>query len=240
MFRKLMFVLPVCASVASGCVSTPDLSGATGTEHSEIMIRDVVQRVKCELSEAFDKKVDQREFLWLASWTAHADLTLQVNDSAGVAPNGGYTKYLRKSNAMQDKNVITTVSEAFTLSASANLNGQAERSESVSFTIALDELKLWRKQLDKMEANLPPEKKTCYFGGETGVTGNLGLKEWVDSAFYPVSEGQLQAGIHPFGSAGRSGGAQGPSSAGPKAKAEVALTRDQVAKQAALWAKELG
>ncbi len=240
MFRKLMFVLPVCASVASGCVSTPDLSGATGTEHSEIMIRDVVQRVKCELSEAFDKKVDQREFLWLASWTAHADLTLQVNDSAGVAPNGGYTKYLRKSNAMQDKNVITTVSEAFTLSASANLNGQAERSESVSFTIALDELKLWRKQLDKMEANLPPEKKTCNFGGETGVTGNLGLKEWVDSAFYPVSEGQLQAGIHPFGSAGRSGGAQGPSSAGPKAKAEVALTRDQVAKQAALWAKELG
>ena len=103
MFRKLMFVLPVCACVMPGCMSTPPLSEATGTEHSEIMIKDVVQRVKCELSEAFDKKVDQREFLWLASWTAHADLTLQVNDSAGVAPNGGYTKYLRANQPRQHK-----------------------------------------------------------------------------------------------------------------------------------------
>ncbi len=109
MFRKLMFLLPVCAAVTSGCMSTPDLSEATGTEHSDIMIRDVVQRVKCELSDAFDKKVEQRDFLWLAGWTAHADLTLQVNDNAGVSPTGTYTEYLRKSNAMQGKTILTTV-----------------------------------------------------------------------------------------------------------------------------------
>ena len=97
MLRKLLFLLPVCASVLPGCMTTPPLSEATGEEHSEIMIKDVVQRVKCELSEAFDKKVEQREFLWLTGWTAHADLTLTINDTAGVSPNGSYTKYQGKT-----------------------------------------------------------------------------------------------------------------------------------------------
>ena len=238
MFRKLMFVLPVCACVTPGCMSTPPLSEATGAEHSEIMIRDVVQRVKCELSEAFDKKVDQREFLWLASWTAHADLTLQINDNAGVAPSGTYTKYLGHS-ATSAKSPLASVTDAFALSASANLNGQAVRSETVSFTIALDELKLWRRQIDKMEAGLPPEKRTCYVDGDTGVTGNLGLKEWVDSAFFPVEAGQLQAGVHPYGGGGKSAAAQGPSSGGPKAKALEMPTRDKIARQAVEWAQEL-
>ena len=92
MLRKLMFLLPVCVCVTPGCMSTPDLSTVTGAEHSEIMIKDVVQRVKCELSEAFDKKVEQREFLWLAGWTAHADLTLQINENSGVAPNGSFIR----------------------------------------------------------------------------------------------------------------------------------------------------
>jgi hypothetical protein len=240
MLKKLVFLLPVCASVVSGCMSTPDLSEATGAEHSDIMIKDVVQRVKCELSEAFDKKVEQREFLWLASWTAHADLTLQVNDNAGIAPNGGYTNYLGKTTESAGKSVLQTAVSSFSLSASANLNGQAVRSESVSFTVALDELKLWRRQIDKMEAKLPPEKRTCYFDGGTGVTGNLGLKEWVDSAFFPVEAGQLQAGVHPSGGGGgKSGGAAGPSSGGPKAKALEVPSRDKISKQAAEWATEL-
>jgi hypothetical protein len=237
MFRKLMFVLPVCASVASGCVSTPDLSEATGAEHSDIMIKDVVQRVKCELSEAFDKKVEQREFLWLAGWTAHADLTLQINDNSGVSPNGTFTEPFLGTTATKG---VKAVTNTFGLSVSANLNGQAVRSETVSFTIALDELKLWRKQIEKMEAKLPPEKKTCFFDSATGVTGNLGLKEWVDSAFFPVEAGQLQAGVHPYGGGGKSAGAQGPSGAGQKTKGEFILTRDKIEKQAAEWAKELG
>ena len=91
-----------------------------------------------------------------------------------------------------------------------------------------------------MEANLPPEKRTCYFDGATGVTGNLGLKEWVNSAFFPVEAGQLQAGIHPYGGGGgKSAGAAGPSSGGGRAKAAEVLSRDQIAKQAATWAQEL-
>lgn len=232
MLRKLMFLLPVCVCVTPGCMSTPDLSDATGTEHSDIMIKDVVQRVKCELSETFDKKVEQREFRWLASWTAHADLTLQVNENAGIAPNGSFIE--------PKLGTIARVTSSFTLGLSANLSGQAFRSETVSFTIALDELKLWRRHLDKIEANLPPEKRTCYVNGETGVTGNLGLKEWVDSAFFPVETGHLQAGIHPYGGGGgKSAAAQGPSSSKGKAKATEVLTRDSIARKAAEWAQEL-
>jgi hypothetical protein len=232
MLRKLMFLLPVCVCVTPGCMSTPDLSTATGAEHSEIMIKDVVQRVKCELSEAFDKKVEQREFLWLAGWTAHADLTLQINENSGVAPNGSFIE--------PKLGKIAGIASSFTLGLSANLSGQATRSETVSFTIALDELKLWRRQLNKAEANLPPEQKTCYFNGETGVRGNLGLREWVDSAFFPVTAGQLQAGVHPYGGGGgKSAGVAGPSKAGGKAKAAESLTRDKIAQQAAEWAQEL-
>jgi hypothetical protein len=232
MLRKLLFLLPVCVCVTPGCVSTPDLASATGTEHSEVMIKDVVQRVKCELSDAFDKKVEQREFLWLAGWTAHADLTLQINENAGVAPNGSFIQ--------PNLGTIAKATSTFTLGLSGNLNGQASRSETVSFTIALDELKLWRRQLDKAEANLPPEQKTCYFNGETGVRGNLGLREWVDSAFFPVTAGQLQAGVHPYGGGGKSAGTQGPSGGkGVMKNAVVAPSRDEIARKAAEWAKEL-
>ena len=243
MFRKIAFLLPVCASVAAGCMSAPDLSDATGAEHSEIMIKDVVQRVKCEVSQAFDDKVEQREFLWLASWTAHADLTLAIDDTSGVAPNGSYTNYLGHSATSASKTPLASVTDAFSLGASASLNGSATRSETVSFTIALDELKRWRRQLDKKEANLPPEKKTCYFNGATGVNGNLGLKEWVDSAFYPVQNGDLYAGIHPYGGGGKqAGGTQGPGGGGARAqaKAEVLLSRKIIVDAEKNWEKEIG
>lgn len=64
----------------SACVATPPLEQATGTVYSDIMIKDVVQRVKCELAYAFDRKTEERDFLWLAKWTAHVDLTLEIND----------------------------------------------------------------------------------------------------------------------------------------------------------------
>jgi hypothetical protein len=230
MLKKLAFLLPVCVGVLPGCMSTPDLSEATGTEHSDIMIKDVVLRVKCELSNAFDKKVEQRDFRWLAGWTAHADLTLQVNDTAGVSPTGTYTQGLR---------TVGKVTELFTLGLSANLSGTATRSETVSFTVALDELKAWRKRLDKTEANLPPENRSCYVGSATGVTGDLGLKDWVDSAFYPVEAGQLQAGIHPQpGGGGKASSASGPQKQG-KSKSAVSASAEQKLKNVTKWQAEI-
>ena len=207
-FKAFALLAPIIAVSTAGCVTTPPLSQATGSERSDIMIKDVVQRIKCELSDAFDEKIDHPEFAWLSAWTAHADLSLAVNDNVGLSPNGSFTQYQR-SAINTDAGAVTgstakpptgvafpVVSQFFSVAVGANLSGQAVRTETVSFTIGLDELQAWRKALNKKEASLPPEKRTCNFAPSMGVTGNLGLKEWVDSAFYPVTAEELSAGIH--------------------------------------------
>ncbi len=237
MLKKFMLLLPVCASVLPGCVSAPPLSEATGTQHSDIMIRDVVQRVKCELSDAFYYKVEERDFLWLASWTAHADLTLEINDNAGISPSGQYTKFRRSAPNPDAGPGASKVLQFFTLGAGANLSGQAARTETLSFTIALDELKRWRTDLNRMEANLPPEKRTCNFNSEMGVTGNLGLKEWVDSAFFPVVTGDLQAGIHPSQGGMKPSTTQGPKQgqAVPQLKLGAQPTKEDMERDTRAW-----
>jgi hypothetical protein len=220
MRRLFVFFVLICAGLMSGCMSAPPLSEATGTEHSDILIKDVVQRVKCELSESFDQKVEQPQFLWLASWTAHVDLTLQINDNAGISPSGSFTKFHHSTPNFDAGKPFPLVSQFFSVSVGANLSGQAVRAETVSFTLALDELKMWRQRLNKMEAGLPPEKRTCNFDSSTGVTGNLGLREWVDSAFYPAEIRQLEAGIHPAGGGTKPPSAKGASAPG-KEKSEV-------------------
>jgi hypothetical protein len=49
--------------------------------------------VKCEIADAFDEQRPYKRFDWLRDWTAKADLTLQINTQAGIAPSGSYTKY---------------------------------------------------------------------------------------------------------------------------------------------------
>ena len=240
MFKKFMFLLPVCASVLPGCMSTPPLSEATGAEHSNIMIKDVVQRVKCELSDAFDKKAEQPQFLWLQSWVAHADLTLTINETAGLSPGGSFTNFNHSAlNTDVGPYGLTggkfpAVQQFFTVSAGANLSGQAIRTETVSFTVSLAELKMWRNYINKIEANLPPEKKTCNFPASMGLTGNLGLKEWVEFAFYPAEIGELKAGIHAASAGGKPSSTSGPQTTPAAAKAE-SLTVAQALAQIKDW-----
>ncbi|MGA7327272.1 MAG: hypothetical protein WBX25_22985 [Rhodomicrobium sp.] len=212
-------------------MTTPPLSQATGTENSPIFIRDVVQRVKCELSDAFDKKTSQPQFLWLADWTAHVDLTLSINDNAGLSAGVTHTDFTGKSIARG----FPLTSQFFTVAAGANLSGQAIRSETVSFTVALDELKMWRRHIDRIESDpkFPPEQKICNFSSAIGVTGNLGLGEWVDSAFYPAEIGQLQAGIHTAGG-GKASSVKAPSSS-PSAKSAAQLTVGAALKRISDW-----
>lgn len=201
-FKAFTLLAPIIAVSTSGCVTTPPLSQATGSERSDIMIKDVVQRVKCELSDAFDDKIDHPEFAWLGAWTAHADLSLAVNDNVGLSPTGSFIDYRTNGSAGTAKTSggalgsYPVVQQFFSVAVGANLSGQAVRTETVSFTIGLDELQAWRKGINQKEASLPPEKRTCNFAPSMGVTGNLGLKEWVDSAFYPVTAEELSAGIH--------------------------------------------
>ncbi len=202
-FKAFTLLAPIIAVSTAGCVTTPPLSQATGSERSDIMIKDVVLRVKCELSNSFDEKIEQPEFAWLGAWTAHADLSLAVNDNVGFSPNGSFTDFRRSAINTEAGKVsggstatFPVVQQFFSVAVGANLSGQAVRTETVSFTIGLDELQAWRKALNQREASLPPERRTCNFPPSMGVTGNLGLKEWVDSAFYPVVVDELNAGIH--------------------------------------------
>jgi hypothetical protein len=197
-----MFVFPLCSVFVAGCMNTPPLVQATDGRESHVMIRDVVQRVKCELSNAFDEKTEQPEYRWLSNWVAHADLTLTIADNAGLSPTGSFTQTLHSqlNHDVGPAGLVggkfPAVGQSFVVSAGANLSGTATRTETLSFTVALNELKMWRRALDRLEAAYPPEKRSCNFGAATGITGNLGLEEWVDAAFYPAEIRQLEAGIH--------------------------------------------
>jgi len=194
------------ALVATGCTSTPHLSEVTGTSDSPVFIRDVVQRVKCEVSDAFGPKLQDPKYAWLSSWTAHIDLTLQVNENSGISPSGSYTRF--QTNAVNfDAGPSTfpaaaaraVVNQFLTVSAGATLSGQAVRTETVSFTLALDELRMWRALVDSEERDprRPKESRICNPDPDRGLKGNLGLEEWVESALHPIDIRQLKAGSHP-------------------------------------------
>ena len=196
--KASLFLVGLGGFLTSGCLTTPDLSEATGTQESNIFIRDVVQRVKCELSDAFYEKVDEREFRWLSTWTAQVSLSLMVNNNAGLAPGVGYTKYHKSApnfGAGPSTPAPTAtwpynyplVTQSLTVSVGANVSGQAILTEALTFTVAMDELKRWRKSSDG---------EACELAAKLGVTGKLGLRQWVDSAFYPAEINQLQAGVH--------------------------------------------
>ena len=76
-----------------GCAQTPSLQAATGSDNPKILMRDVIKRIKCEIADAFDDKLDG-QYPWLATWTAKVDLTLQVSEIAGTSPAVSYTKIL--------------------------------------------------------------------------------------------------------------------------------------------------
>jgi hypothetical protein len=119
-----------------GCTSTPSLSEITGTEQSPVFIKDVVQRIKCEITEAFDDKLRNPDFRWLSDWTAHVDLTLTINDNAGIGPNGSYQRFQNNAvnfdagpSSFPASASRAVVNQFLTVSAGATLSGQAIRTE---------------------------------------------------------------------------------------------------------------
>jgi hypothetical protein len=206
MKRACVLAILLCHSLLClGCSEVPSLEAAAGSDQPQILMSDVVKRIKCEIADAFDDKITDRDFLWLQNWTAKVDLTLQVNDSAGLAPSGSYTNYYRNafnfaagSNSLTST-VIAAVPQTFTLTAGANYSEQAQRSETVTFTLSLQEVKAWRLRAERYLRRHYGADAADHFCDPTEreLSGNLGLKEWIDSALYPVSQSELQAGIHP-------------------------------------------
>ena len=205
MLSRPAFALALTGICLSGCSSVPSLDAASGAGPNEtnVLIADVVRRVKCEIADAFDDKLGDRNFDWLWNWTAKVDLQLQVNETAGASPGVTYTHYYPNAfiysagSELTNGSLIGYFQQTFTLAGGATYNTQAQRAETVSFTLPLQEVRNWKAGLDaRAEKGAAGEGELCAATGRE-LRGNLGLKEWIDSALYPVSTAELRAGIYP-------------------------------------------
>jgi hypothetical protein len=105
----------------------------------------------------------------MSNWTAKVDLTLITNTRSTITPTS----------------VFNNTARDITLGIGAGLDTTAERTEVLSFSLSLAEMRQYKK---RAECNLPNGR---------GVYGNLGLHEWVESALDPVEAGKLSIGRHP-------------------------------------------
>jgi hypothetical protein len=53
---SIRLLLGIVGSSLCGCAVVPPLEQATGTNKSNILVADIVKRVKCELADSFDRK----------------------------------------------------------------------------------------------------------------------------------------------------------------------------------------
>ncbi|MGA2291113.1 hypothetical protein [Bradyrhizobium sp.] len=192
-----------CTFALAACTMLPALEEATGG----IPVSDIVLRTKCELSDAF---VDDEgrwlpdsdaKFAWLQNWTAQADLTLQILDQATLAPGVSAIEPLHNaypnvgpssiSTSGAPGTAISAVSQSFAVAAGANLNGQAQRTETMSFTFSVAELRDWRTNANTA--------RLCAISDNMDLRGRLGLREWFRQAVSPVvgTPELLYAGYHP-------------------------------------------
>jgi hypothetical protein len=160
------------ACLGSGCVTVPSL------EHNNIPIAEVVERVKCDLADAVP---DANKYPWMANWVVKVDLTLIVNEQSGITPTANLID-LRPSAFVPG---VGNIAQNFTLGAGFGATGTAVRTDSLSFSLSLVELRYKRQD------------QRCAFSAGLGLDGDLGLKEWVASALDPVDRGVLTVGYHP-------------------------------------------
>ena len=215
-----------------GCNTVPPLWHATNNLpfSEEIDIHNVVQRVKCELADALDKKTQDPRFKWMASWTVKADLTLQTNETGGITPNASIVVPLRNAynigagpssvsySGANPGTSVAAIAQNFSFGLGATYANQVYRTETVSFSLSLAELRAWREG--------PAANLDCAPVGSTDLEGNLDLGPWINAALNPVSAGDLVLGIHPSPGSGATakaklGGTGAPPELSPEAAARM-------------------
>jgi hypothetical protein len=242
------FVGVALVLLSASCAFVPPLSDATNNFPftSSIPIHDIVQRVKCDLSDALYAKIyrDDRkgEFKWMRSWTAKSDLTMGINESGGISPSFGLVQPLKNAfflgagpNSINTTtgavtNVVSATSQNFTMGIGGSFNAQVLRTENLSFTVSLLELKRW-KETPIIDGNI------CTPTAPFDLQAGLDLKSWLDEALRPVQMSDLASGIHPDPGSAKAPAA--PAAAGG-GRASVAaqlplLTRDLPPRQKARY-----
>ncbi len=161
--------------------SFDEVAGDRDSEKNEAIVANVVDLVKCELAKAFRDKVPEPKFRWMSEWTVKSELTLQVNNSGGVAPSIGLTK-LNGAGAFP----------IFSAVAGGSLSGQAQRVETIAFTLALRELE---GEVSSSRCEELRDENEESNGRE--LRSGLKLHKWIEAALSPVDQGSLKAGFRP-------------------------------------------
>jgi hypothetical protein len=190
--RSLIGIAIACCTLfVANCASVPTLEETTGaTEPPPLFVNEVVLRVKCEIYETALALSHQPKFAWTNDWTAKVNLTLAVNNTAGLTPSVATVQFLPSAyynaKTATGATLLTGVQQKFLFGANLALQESATRSDFVAFTVGFGDI------LSNVSNERP---EGCERTGKgRALYGDLGLKEWVDSAFSPVGKGQLLAG----------------------------------------------
>ncbi|MBR0795669.1 hypothetical protein JQ615_09745 [Bradyrhizobium jicamae] len=151
----------------------------------------------------FDPK-DQRS--WFGKWDVTAKLELVLNDEAGIAPGVTFTAPLKNAyNLAAGANSVTliggavasptiaAVPQSFNFGVGGGASTQAVRTDDVQFTVSLKELAqefdpaLAMSSFGKPYSEIMKHYRDCAepdfsLPNNAFLDGNLGLKEWLDSA----------------------------------------------------------
>lgn len=175
-----------------GCTTTPSIEA----EAKQVPISAIVERVKCEIWEATKSRLADPRFAFLKKWDATVDLTLIVNNQAGISPGVSVIAPL-KSVTEAAKG---TFSQSFSMGLGGGVTGQANLSDTVSFSLSLSDLAhvdtLNREDVRKRYYN------RCLPLQENDLLGKLGFKEWIDQVLLPIDDPAigfryLTPGMHP-------------------------------------------
>jgi hypothetical protein len=172
------------------CTTVPTLQP---TGKNSIPIRDIVDRIYCELDYALkdrmakDPKKDAVSKL-LRDWTAKIDLTFTINTSSGISPGVSFIDPLPQ---VVDK-ATGTFSQSFTFGLGAGLSGSVNRVEKLSLEVELKDLKhkIFKGKASENEKPCNPGEWVKALEHESGeaLTRDLGFKEWIDSTLDDLSD----------------------------------------------------
>lgn len=175
-----LFAGIIAVILLSGCVRIPaedDLAqGPT--------VDEITQRVKCDLYGSLSNRLDaQYGYEWLRSWTSQANLNLIVNDQSQISPGATFVQPLTTQSIPLR---VTNMARSWNLGLGAQASNTASRTESLTFTVSMDELK------QEFDAN----HGDCNLPNGIDLQSDLGLKEWLAGALSPVDDGYLNIGYH--------------------------------------------
>ena len=194
-----------CLVFLQGCTTTPSIE----IETRSVPIVEIVKRVKCEIWLATNERLEDPDYAFLKGWIATVDLTLIVNEQSGISPGVSLIEPL-KTVALAGKG---TFSQTFSAGLGGGVTGQANLTDTVSFSLALFELAHGNQETGERGLSEPfvtsRYYNECHPLQENDLIGNLRFKEWLDQSLSPVSVREpnfhyLTKGYHP--NVGKGGG----------------------------------